>query len=101
MKYLRIIIFLFVAGSFNVIALVLAHLLPALEGYHQEALAVTVGFLLIANAIFLYILFFWLPSFKKQDRYREFEEILSETKKNVNDNDEAFERALNRWRDER
>ncbi len=101
MKYLRIIIFLFVAGSFNIISLLLARTLPALDGYHQEALAVTVGFLLIANVIFLYILYFWLPAFKKHDRYREFEDILSETKHKVEDDEKAFEEALKRWKDER
>lgn len=101
MKFLRIIIFLFVVGSYNVIGLLLAHTLPSLEGYHQEAVAVTAGFLIIANAIVLYILYFWLYDFKTSDRYRKFEEILSECKTETDDEQEAFDRAIKRWKDKK
>ena len=98
MKSLRVILFLFVAGSFNVIALLLVHTLPALSGWHKEAVAVTAGFLLLADAIFLYILFF-RRGVSDGTRYREFEEILDETKSGSEPDTEEFEQAYERWKD--
>jgi ABC-type uncharacterized transport system permease subunit len=64
-----------VEGSFNVIALLLVHTLPALSGWHREAVAVTAGFLLLADVIFLYLLFF-KRAVSGGTRYRQFEDIL-------------------------
>ncbi len=98
MAILRIILFLFVAGSFNVIALLLVHTLPALSGWHREAVAVTAGFLLLADVIFLYILFFRRRA-SGDTRYREFEDILEETKSGSDPDSDDFERAYERWKD--
>lgn len=101
MFYIRLIIFLFVAGSFNLISLLIAHTLPALHGLHQRAIAVTAGFLLIADAILLYLLVFKFSVLKKADRYRKFEEVLSETQSEGKPEEETFEEALEKWKDSR
>jgi hypothetical protein len=98
MFYLKLLIFLFVAGSFNVISMLLAHTLPALSGFQREAVAVTAGFLLMANAIFLYILFFRLNWFGRSDRYKKFEDLLD---KSDEMSDEKFEKAVKKWKDRR
>jgi hypothetical protein len=99
MFVLRLIIFLFVAGSLNVIALLLAHTLPALSGWHREAIGVTAGFLLLADAIFLYILFFRRGVFGDTSRYEDFEQILDETKSGDEADSDEFEEAYDRWKD--
>ncbi len=101
MFYIRLIIFLFVAGSFNLIALLIAHTLPALHGFHQQALAVTAGFLLIADVILLYLLVFKFSLLKRADRYRKFEDILSETQSGDEPDSETFKKALEKWKDSR
>lgn len=100
MFFLRLILFLFVAGSFNIIALLLAHTLPALEGIHLEAVGVTAGFLILADAICLYILFFKLPSYKRSKRYHEFDDILQDTKSGEKADSDDFEEAYRKWKDE-
>lgn len=99
MFFLRIVIFLFVAGSLNVIALLLAHTMPSLSGWHLEAVAVTAGFLMLADAIFLYILFFKRGIFGDTGRYQEFENILDKTKSGDEADSEEFEEAYDRWKD--
>ncbi len=94
---LRLIIFLFVAGSLNVLFLLIAYSLPALHGWHAHALAVGVAFLLIADAIFLYIVFFRWESMKKIRRYQKFEEILDEERSDDEYDEEVFERAYRKW----
>lgn len=96
---LRVVLFLFVAGSLNIVALLLAHTLPALSGWHQEAVAVTAAFVLVADAIFLYILFFRRRLMKDGGRYREFEEILDETHSGDEPDSDDFEEAYDRWKD--
>lgn len=98
MFYLRLIIFLFVAGSINVLSLVLVHSLPALSGLHQQALALTVAFLLIADAILLYLMFFRVSTV---ERYQKFEEILREMKSGETATEEEFNQAYRRWQDHR
>ncbi|MFP4686780.1 MAG: hypothetical protein ACLFN5_01575 [bacterium] len=98
MFYLKLVIFLFVAGSFNVIAMLLAHTLPSLKGIHMEAVAVTAAFLLMANAIFLYILFFRSYLFDKSDRYKKIEDIIGNTE---DMSEKEFEKAVQKWKDER
>lgn len=100
MFLLRVILFLFVAGSINVIALLLANTLPALNGSHLEAVAVVAGFLLVADAIFLYLLFFHLPNFKKSKRYQEFEDILDDRKTGDEADADEFKDAYREWKDE-
>ncbi|GEM_PF-4836631 len=101
MFYLRLISFLFIVGSFNVLALVLAHSLPAVQDFHRQVLALTAGFLIMADAILLYIMAFKLPLLKKSDRYRKFEEILEETSSGDEPSKKEFERAFKRWEDNR
>lgn len=96
---LRLILFLFVAGSINVISLLLAHTMPALSGWHLEAVGVTAGFLLIADAIFLYLLFFKRKALEGSERYREFDDILDQTKSGDDADPEDFEKAYERWKD--
>jgi len=79
MFVIRLILFLFVAGSLNIVALLLAHTLPALQGFHREAVAVTAGFVLLADAFFLYLLFFRRSLLRGQDGYEKFDDILEET----------------------
>jgi len=98
MFYLRLIIFLFVAGSFNVISLLLVHSLPALSGIHQEAMAVAVAFLLLADVILLYLMFFRVS---EVERYKEFDEILSNVKSGDEASQDEFDRAYRRWQDKR
>ncbi len=98
MFYLKLLIFLFVAGSFNVIAMLLAHTVPALSGFQREAVSVTAGFLLMANAIFLYILFFRLNWLSKSDRYKKFEDLLDNSDEM---SEEEFEKAVKKWKDRR
>lgn len=98
MFYLRLIIFLFVAGSFNVIALLLVHSLPALSGFQREAMAVALAFVLIADAILLYLMFFRVSDVA---RYQEFDEILDDVKSGEEASQEEFDRAYNRWKDNR
>jgi hypothetical protein len=98
MFYLRLIIFLFVAGSFNVISLLLVHSLPALSGFQQEAMAVALGFLLFADAILLYVMFFRVSDV---ERHKEFDDILDEVKSGEEASQEEFDRAFRQWKDER
>lgn len=98
MFYLRLIVFLFVAGSFNVISLVLVHSLPALTGFQREAMAITVAFVLFADAILLYVMFFRAGDVV---RYKEFEDILEREKSGDEASQEEFDRAYRRWKDQR
>jgi len=98
MFYLRLIIFLFVAGSFNVLALALVHSLPVLDGLHQQAMAISVAFLLIADVILLYLMFFRVGTV---ERYQEFEDILDRETSGEDPTEEEFNRAYRRWQDKR
>lgn len=100
MFLLRLILFLFVAGSLNIVALLLAYTLPALEGFHREAVALTTAFVLLADVFFLYLLFFRDGVLSGRDGYKKFDDILDETKSGEEADPEEFEEAYNRWKDD-
>ncbi|MFB6346551.1 MAG: hypothetical protein ABEK50_12395 [bacterium] len=100
MFVLRLILFLFVAGSMNIIAVLLAHTLPALHGFHREAVAVTAAFVLLADVFFLYLLFFRRSVLNRRSGYEEFDEILDETKTGSDADPEEIEQAYNRWKED-
>ncbi|MFB6355186.1 MAG: hypothetical protein ABEJ65_01555 [bacterium] len=97
MFYLRLIIILFVGGTFNVFALVLVHTLPALQGMHAKALAVTAAFLMIADVILLYLMFFRFPSMLAGEDSEEFEDYLERVKSGEEATQEEFDEAYKRW----